>query len=489
VDKTELAISEIWVCWVKPEAWPAGDTPILSFLSPAVEEKLERTHGGPVILAREASRGVRSQARALYINLVGKIGTASCENGFTLRQALTRRGEGSRWWYHAAAFKECESDPAFNWIITVLTIRDVAEKLGSSKLVLVGAPGEVAAVLKSGFTVEERQTRPPQRVWWIWLRSVGSRAVQVVTMLRQWNAVRQHIQIPKGSFHVVFSGFWDWSVSWDDQAQSLADRYFKNLPDELKRQGVAPIGWFCWFAPHAEPGKEDRRLKDVLEPAKGREGIIILQAFLRLRDILRAAGDFQPLATFVRVRQRTTFREIFLAGGLDYYPLFSGQLLRGFLDASIPLCELVALATERACRRYRPKVALSFLEHFPYSRAHYEGVGRGGNASTCYAIQHASYNHEKTFLFLDPALEFRGEPDGCAVPHPNYVFAMGTLGRELFLECGYPKENVLLTGSPRYDHIRLSSVSLPLSTTGGVRAQVMHILILSTLHQDLPATP
>jgi len=56
VDKTELAISEIWVCWVKPEAWPAGDTPILSFLSPAVEEKLERTHGGPVILAREASR-------------------------------------------------------------------------------------------------------------------------------------------------------------------------------------------------------------------------------------------------------------------------------------------------------------------------------------------------------------------------------------------------------------------------------------------------
>ncbi len=190
----------------------------------------------------------------------------------------------------------------------------------------------------------------------------------------------------------------------------------------------------------------------MLAPAKHREDVVILQAFLRPGDIFRTAADFQPLATFLNLRQRSTFKEIFRVGAFNYYPLFSRQLLRGFSDANLPLCQLVALATERACRRYRPKVALSFLEHFPYSRAHYEGVGRGGNGSTCYAIQHASYNHEKTFLFLHPALEFRGEPDGCAVPHPDYVCAMGTLGQELFLECGYPKEHVLLTGSPRYDH-------------------------------------
>jgi hypothetical protein len=100
-------------------------------------------------------------------------------------------------------------------------------------------------------------------------------------------------------------------------------------------------------------------------------------------------------------------------------------------------------------------------------------------------MQHASYNHEKTFLFLDPALEFRGEPDGCPVPHPDYVCAMGTLGQELFEECGYPPDRVLLTGSTRYEHVRAQNSWTKEAT--GIRdaAGVIRLLLVPALQVDL----
>ena len=86
-----------------------------------------------------------------------------------------------------------------------------------------------------------------------------------------------------------------------------------------------------------------------------------------------------------------------------------------------------------------------------YSRAIYSGAKDGNRKIPCYTTQHASYNHEKTILFFNPDIEFRGEPDGFAVPHPNKVFAMGSFGYSLFRECGYREEDLYLTGSPRYD--------------------------------------
>jgi hypothetical protein len=47
------------------------------------------------------------------------------------------------------------------------------------------------------------------------------------------------------------------------------------------------------------------------------------------------------------------------------------------------------------------------------------------------AIQHASYSHEKTFLFFHPQLEFAGDPDDCPLPHPDYVCATDVLGQNI----------------------------------------------------------
>jgi surface carbohydrate biosynthesis protein (TIGR04326 family) len=110
---------------------------------------------------------------------------------------------------------------------------------------------------------------------------------------------------------------------------------------------------------------------------------------------------------------------------------------------------------ERAARRYSPRVSLSFLEHFPYSRAYYEGMRRSEKKVSCWAMQHAAYNHEKTFCYLEPGIEFRGSPDDNAVPHPDKIFVMGRLGQQLFRECGYEDNQILLAGSTRYDYIKM----------------------------------
>lgn len=426
---------------------------MLSFLAPAAEEALVEEYGGEVINARQAAVAVRAEARKVYLDLAASMGTAPWGGNQTWRQALARPGEASRWWYHPVSFKDCESDPAFNRILALLTIRAAAEKFRPQNLVLVGAPWEVAAVLKSRFAVEEQGTGPPPRVWRLWLKGLAARALYVLRAWWQWLTIRRYCQLPAGLFDVVFSGFWDWSVAWNDETRSLADRYFKGLPDELTRRGVSR-GWLAWFAPHMEPGKQRRPLPAVLAPLSSTREVVILQAFLRPGEIWKAAWDFGPLATFLTIRKQPAFQEVFRQGGFDYYPLFSERLLYGFLNSGLPYHELVALATERATRRYRPQVAVSFLEHYPYARAHHEGVRRAATNTRRLAVQHASYNHEKTFLFLDPVREFKGEPDGCGAPCPDCICAMGGLGKELFEECGYPEEQVFLTGGTRYDHIR-----------------------------------
>lgn len=474
----------LWIYWEKPGALPSGNEPILSFLSPGVEEELRRRCGDRIMVGRAAPMEVRAKARECYLNIVARLGTFTPGNGLTWRQVLTRPGEASRWWYHPVAFKDPESDATFQWILQVLIIQTAAKGLGVKELVLVGAPREMAAVLQSAFSVKEQRPRRRLGAWRLWGRGLASRLIFLGKVMRQWSAARRLPRRQDQNFDVVISGFWDWSVKWDEQTQALADRYFQRLPEELQRRGVS-LGWFAWLDYQAEPGQPGRRWHDALAPLKRKSEVVLLQSCLRPGEILRALTDVKPLIIFLKLRSSPRFKEIFQENGLDYSSLFFGKLLYGFLNSSLPHFDLVALATQRAVQRYRPKVILSFLEHFPYSRSQYEGVRRAGGGTSCWAMQHASYSHEKTFLFLHPALEFRGEPDGCPVPHPDFVCAMGTLGQELFLECGYPPDRVLLTGSTRYDHVRAQN-SRPQGPTGmGDAEGVIHLLLVPSIYVDL----
>ena len=443
-----------WICWEKPPSYSTINGPILSFLSPAQENEMRGEYKGSIISAREASQAVKSKALELYFDLVAKVGTFPIKSNYTLRQSLARIGEASQWWYHPISFKDCENDPIFNLIICILTIQTEAEKCALKKLIFVGAPWDLVSVMKSAFEVNEVDTNRRHPEWGLWLKGFGSRIKYLFTSLFYLYYIRRFIKLRKNTFRAVFSSFWDWSVWWDNQANCLSDRYFKSLPKQLEQKGIDSLGWFAWFAPHFEPGKKKRPISEVLHSLAKCKNVVILQIFLSISNILKAISDFKPLLIFLKIRNQKDFKKIFQIDNLDLYPLFSKSLLYGFIDSSIPHCNLVALSTNRACSWYKPKVSLSFLEHFPYSRAYYEGIRRSKNKTICFAVQHASYSHEKTFLFLHPTIEFEGWPDGCAVPHPDYVCAMGELGKTFFLECGYPEERVLLTGSPRYDHVR-----------------------------------
>ena len=142
--------------------------------------------------------------------------------------------------------------------------------------------------------------------------------------------------------------------------------------------------------------------------------------------------------------------------------------------------ELVYIATERAFHKYKPKKSISFLELFIYSRAFYTG-GRLGFPNTIhYTIQHASYSREKTFVLLDPQLEYSGCPDNLPIPRPDYIFTMGELGKEIFMESGFPEERLYSTGSPRYEHIKGNCISNSNRTSN-----VTNILIVTALDINL----
>jgi surface carbohydrate biosynthesis protein (TIGR04326 family) len=131
-----------------------------------------------------------------------------------------------------------------------------------------------------------------------------------------------------------------------------------------------------------------------------------------------------------------------------------------------------------------PKVTLSFLEFFPHARAHYEGMRRSGCGAINIAMQHAGVCREKTFYYLHPKIEYEGLPDGCRVPAPDRVIAMGTLAAEIFRESGFANERVILAGSARYDHVRFSFSDIR-PRAARPREGLRHVLLVCSLELEV----
>jgi surface carbohydrate biosynthesis protein (TIGR04326 family) len=469
-------MSTLWVCFTRQgQIDPAA--PVLSFLSPIDEDEFEATHGGTFVSARQASTEIRSEARECYFSITTRLGLVEKDKGRTFRQSLAAGKEASRWWYHAVSFRDCEGSPIYDWIIAVLTICRVAGRLGATDIVVVGGSSAISNALRSRFNLTAIAPSRIAPAFTTVMRGIAERARYLLATIRQISAARLygHRNVPS-RFDVMFAGFLDWSFWYDDTTSEIKDRYFKKLPAELQARGLSP-GWLAWIDPHAEPGKVRRHPAELFAAVRSGR-VVLLQQFLRVADVVSKIIDLRPLISYLRMSRRRAFRQAFVQGGVDFRPLFARDLLAGFANSQIPHCELVALATERACRSHRPRLLLTFLEHFPHSRALYEGVRRSCPATATAAMQHASYCHEKTFYYIAPKHDFAGEPDGRAVPHPDRVFVMGTLGRDLFGECGYAPDAVITTGSARYDGLSLRPGNRD-RAKGPVR-----VLMVSSLNTD-----
>ncbi len=398
----------LWVCWKEPETAPDPSDSVLTFLLPSAEQRLKVRHPGEVLFGREESLPIRQQARSTYLSISARLAAVPGPGGKTLRQLLSRGGKSSQWWYHPVSFKDCETDPAFDRIIALFTILKVAEDRRIRELVLVGGPEELAAILKPAFQVRvvSGRLRKPAVTS---LRALASRMAWGVRAIYMcWLTGRMREPSASRRFDVALFGFWDWSFEYDQGKQSVSDRYFGDLPEAIEAAGEFSVGWFAWASKR---------------PVQKYGRVCFLQSFLSPGDVLKAMSDFRPLRNLLNVWKRPDFQNVFLVDTLNLFPLFRRPLL-----------------------------------DFPHARAQYAGVKQAGPGTINYAVQHASYCSEKTFLFLDPEIEFRGRPDGAPVPHPDQVMAMGTFAQELFLKCGYAPDQVKTTGSPRYDRIRTNDL-------------------------------
>ena len=458
----------LWACWTAPQVpLPAGAV-VLSFLSPRDEQSLPVEVRRDLVSARDPAISARDDARRRYHDLVAGIGNAEVDPPRTFRQVLTRGAGPSLWWFHRTSFKDSESDPAFDWIIAIHTIVRVAEMVNARDVTLVGSPAPIAAALANRFALTSLRPQPREGIWRLAIRALLSRGGFALNTIRQ---IRAAAATSAPSLDAALLGFWDWSVSPSADG-GMQDRYFKDLPSALKAIGLRSIGWIAWLDQAGDPRQPLRTASDCASTARNRPDVVLLQQFLSIRDVVTVSADLRPLMDYLRARSAESFRRRFVEDDVDYFPLFASALLSGFLDAHLAHCTLMYRATARALARCKPAVAFSSFEHFPLARAQYAAAQL--SATPFVAVQHASYGHDKTFLHLQPGPEFRGEPDGCAVPVPQLVCAIGTLGRDLFAECGYPPERIAVTGSPRYDD-RVFRTAGPLGD---------RILIATALRED-----
>ncbi len=467
----------LWVCWEKPDISPTADMVALSFLKPSVEDGLKGQWSVPLISAREVVSEVKEKALNLYIDIIAQIGIVSL-NGMTFRKALCGSDEVSSWWFHKAACKDCESEPTFNQIIQILTIQRIAQEYQCTDIILCGGPYEIAQVLSNMFPIKILNCKK-QSLLFLCGFSLLRRFKFVLKFLYEWMCLKRCVCIPENSIDILFSGFWDWSVKENPLTAKLEDRYFRAVPEKLHNQGMR-LGWLTWFYNNYETNKPRRSIFKVIEPLAKHSRIIIAQCFLSIGEIFRSVTRFKPFFTFLRYQHQEAFKNIFKRNGLNFYPLLKKWLYAGFLDGTLPYHELICLAHRKAVQKYQPKAVVSFLNFFPYARALCAGVKKGCPSCAVYDMQHASYAWEDTIGRLDSRWEFDGIPDGCSIPHADYMFVMGELGRDIFMKSGFSDKQILLTGSSRYDEA--SSVDV---NNGRDRKFGKNILIVAALNKEL----
>jgi len=437
------------VAWKAPESIGDADA-VLSFLPPGEEEALERAIGERMISGRVLARQVRESALDTFAAICSGVGVSLDRRGRTLRSALRRGDACSDWWFHPLSSRSWASGPPVLELIVALFAIDLcAAQQGMEVLSLCGAPSPLVSVLRRRYRVAaaSQTWRPASIAASCWPAFRSRWSLMVSTLRVAARAPRPASPHVAGRPRLVaLTAAWHLWLRWDEGQDRLVDTHYRGVDEALSRSGAAVIR-YVWLPPRqlSEPSASWRR------PFTRGEAVV-LQTFLTAREIVREALSLRPWLTYARWIGSSDVRDVFHAAGFDLYPLFRFALANGFMTSQIGLCRLTALATERASRLLKPAAAVCHFEQLPSGCAHYEGIRRAGAATLSCTMQHSS-NTDGRFYRVDPQLDVLGEPDGCPVPRPTYVFAMGEAGRDRFVASGYEARHVPRTGSARFDQV------------------------------------
>lgn len=445
---------DLWVCFSLPEAEPPADTLVLSFLSPAAEDRVAGRWGARLLSGREVVQDVRARARRAYVEMIARAGATPCLGGRTLRQALRDPDGWSRWWFLKISEKDCvwDRDPIYTTMLRLMAVRAVSKKHDVKRVRLWGADPIFAA------TLDGRESRGQRmRAMIVSIAIVGrgllARVAFAGAWLRRWWTCRRAVPA-EGPFDVLLQAHWDWSVA-TSEAGDLRDRFFADLPDKLGERGIA-VGWLASLEQDVEGWQRGRTLREVVRSAMAQPAVVLLESFLSPLDVLTAAFRLGDAFTVTACMRTAAFQRLFRVDGLDLYPIVRTGLLDSAWGTGLPRWELQANAVRRACERTTPRLILTFLEMFLEGRAIYAGARTASPSVRLWAVQHAAYASDKTFGALHSELELAGEPDGCPVPAPDGLFAMGPLTRRLWRANGFGDDQLVVTGGLRYQHVGVS---------------------------------
>ena len=470
---------EIWVCFEPPAQDPPAHAVVLSFMAPGTEAALERRCGSRIVNGRALVDEVRSRGRSEYLQLIARLGSSPCFRGKTLRQLLQGPGEYSRWWFLDITEKDplWDGDTIYLTVLHLMALQAVKEKYRIDRVYLHGAAPAFAAAF--GQRVAAR--RPFLDVVGAIALGVAGRLLLLIEYGHTWWTLRRVSWPVEDHRDVLLQGYWDWTVRPDEKGE-LRDRYFTTLPERLAEQGLS-VGWLASCEPDAERWQRGRTRRDVLATARQHPEVTLVERHLTLGDIVTIVTSLRYPVRLTRATGGRAFRRLCAVDGFDLYQLVRRQILQGVWSRTFCRLQMVALGTARACRRRRPQLAIGAFELHLRSRSFYAGVRACTPRPRLWAAQHAVYSRDKTFGALEPAVELRGVPDGCPIPAPDGVFGMGNLSRRIWESCGFPADHVVLTGSLRYQGIKVASRHP--RTSGGLVSVLLAGGMSTGAHADL----
>lgn len=464
--------SELWVCFDPPPQDPPPQVLVLAFLPPAVEAEAAERLGPQLVSGRALAQEVRGAARSLYLDLIARIGAAPAVGGKTLRQALLHPAGYSRWWFLKVSEKDCvwDGDQTYSLVIRLLCVRAVMEKHGLQRVTVYGGRPELAAALGLRGRAARRLARRLDVVTAVAL-GIASRIAFLAASLRLLWGLRR-LPAPTRRFDVLLEAHWDWSLGPAPDGE-LRERYFADLPRRLAERGIS-VGWLASLEPRVEVWQRGRAMKDVIAPLARYPDVVLLERALTAGDVVAASCAIRPPIQILRALASPALRGLCRVNGLDLYPLVRRQLLAAVASFGVCRWDLLATATAATCGRLQPRALVTFLELFLHSRALYAGARRGRPGITVWCAQHAAYSSDKTFGVMEPSVELRGEPDGCAVPAPDGLCVMGELSQRIWRGNGFPDDRVVVTGGLRYQGVAVTRRAAP----GGERGSISVLLIV-----------
>ena len=470
----EGAFSELWVCFEPPATDPPPYVLVLSFMSPPAEAAIHERWSAQMLSGRALVDEVRSRGRQEYVRLMARIGATPCVGGQTLRQALRGPAGYSRWWLLDITEKDCVSDDdtIYLTILRSMAVQAVKDKYGIERMELCGGDPRLAAALGLEGTAQESMADIARAIGF----GVLGRFALIVEYVGLWWTLRTLPVPPSEQRDVLLQAYWDWTVR-PDGSGGLHDRYFTTLPAQLAARGLR-TGWIASCEPYAEQWQLGRKKRDVIAASCAHPEVTLLERFLTLTDIVRAAANLRYPIQATRFVIDRRFRVLCRTAAFDLYPLVRKQLLRAVWGRTFCRLQLGAIATARACRQLRPRMVLTCFELFLRSRAIYAGVRATSPRVPVWAAQHAGYSSDKTLGVLDPEIDLRGTPDGCPVPAPDGIFTFGELSRRVWEATGFPPERVVPTGGLRYQAVRIESPAVR------VRRTHVAILLVGGMHES-----